>query len=73
MLLPTETACLFVDGFGVEIPSTWLDGTIVNNGDQVNQKVIDVLRESHNARMNLDHDPSLADLRLVLAKPNGTL
>lgn len=73
MLLPTETACLFVDGFGVEIPLLWLEGTIVNNGDQVNQKVIDVLRESCKARMNLDHNASLANLHLILAKPNQAL
>ncbi|MCZ8195884.1 MAG: hypothetical protein O9253_02315 [Aquidulcibacter sp.] len=72
MLLPSETACLFVDGFGVEIPSRWLEGTIVNNGDQVNQKVIDVLRESYKARMTLEHDTSLASLQLIIAKPNQT-
>ncbi|GBF59135.1 hypothetical protein PbB2_02827 [Candidatus Phycosocius bacilliformis] len=72
MRLPTETACLFVDGFGVEIPLLWLEGTIVKNGDQVNQKVIDVLRESYNARMNLDHDASLANLSLIIAKANET-
>lgn len=73
MLLPNKTACLFVDGFGVQIPSDWLKGTIVNNGDHVNQKVIDVLRESYNARAKLDHDPSLANLHLIIAKPNETL
>lgn len=66
-----ETACLFVDGMGVEIPSTWLEGTIVTSGDQVNQKVVDVLRESYKARMQLHHDARLAGFRLILAKPTG--
>jgi len=45
MLVKRGHVCLFVDGFGVEIPESHIEGTSLKSGDSVSQGLMDELRK----------------------------